>query len=196
MAPNADSCAGFNVCAGGSYPTSNGSSAGSTDSSHEVRMPSRIQRSINGLDMRASLRNCDKGRGPRSVSSSARRRSSFSTSPARGALLPFHAMIRCVRCLRPRTVSRISSRPLRWRRCSNSAVMPSLTAAAIEIALPFLASAANAPASSPAFPAKRKFFACSAAKARPAAVSKTSRSDEISVGGGSMDRKTSPTGAR
>ena len=33
MAPNADSCAGFNVCAGGSYPTSNGSSAGSTGSS-------------------------------------------------------------------------------------------------------------------------------------------------------------------
>ena len=196
MAPNADSCAGFNVCAGGSYPTSNGSSAGSTGSSHEVKTPSRIQRSISGLDMRANFSKCDKGRGPRSVSSSARRRSSFSASPARSASLPFHAMIRCVRCLRPRTVSRISSRPLRWRRCSSSAVMPSLTAAASEIALPFWASPANALASSPAFPARRKFIACSAAKARPAAVSTTSRCDEISVGGGSMERKTSPTGAR
>src|SRR6266702_8952953 len=107
------SCSGFNSCAGGVYPASNASSAGSIDSSQLSSSLSRNIRSITERVTCASFSSCGNGSGPRSVSSNSRTRCSFSPGDSE-AVEGFQATMRCVLRFRPTTSSRNSIKPRRW----------------------------------------------------------------------------------
>ena len=107
------SCSGFNSCAGGVYPASNASSAGSIGSSQLSSSLSRNIRSITERVTCASFSSCGNGSGPRSVSSNSRTRCSFSPGDSE-AVEGFQATMRCVLRFRPTTSSRNSIKPRRW----------------------------------------------------------------------------------
>ena len=67
IARSTDSWSAFNSCAGGVYPASNSSSAGSIGSSQLSSTPSRSNRSITPRETPANLTSCASGKGPRSV---------------------------------------------------------------------------------------------------------------------------------
>jgi hypothetical protein len=168
-------------------------------------------RSIAARDTSASVSSCGRGRGPRSAcrSSCTRLICCWNFSRAflcRGGVLCgaagdcdevslLHARMVWVFCLRSSRLWRMSTNPRRSRRGKKAVFKPSFVSALAD-SVPCFAINFESRAISSGLKSLCSMAACELRNWRPASVSTICCCDFTSVTGGSMARKTSPTGAR